>query len=177
MSQLIEQLNAEPALAWKVAVGVLGRDPDSPEARRAQREVRDAPLVRLLLTDVDKAPWSVGDAGNFKHFPGDRIPGREIRCFPYSKWCGSHWILSSLADLGYPAGDESLRPMMGETFDCWLSETHKKSIRQIDGRTRRCASQEGNAAWSSLRLGLAGERTEELVSRLLRWQWPDGGWN
>jgi hypothetical protein len=42
---------------------------------------------------------------------------------------------------------------------------------------RRCASQEGNAIWSSLRLGLADDRTEELVSRLLKWQWPDGGWN
>jgi hypothetical protein len=26
-------------------------------------------------------------------------------------------------------------------------------------------------------LGLADERTDELVSRLIGWQWPDGGWN
>jgi hypothetical protein len=175
MNQLIEQLNSEPALAWKVAAGVLGNRDDSPEAQRARSEVRNAPRVRLLLLDVDKAPWSVDATGSFEHFPGDQIPGREIRCFPYSKWCGSHWILSILADLGYPAGDESLRPMMDETFDCWLSETHKQYIRLVAGRTRRCASQEGNAVWSSLRLGLADGRTEELVSRLLGWQWPDGG--
>jgi hypothetical protein len=42
---------------------------------------------------------------------------------------------------------------------------------------RRCASQEGNAVWYSLVLGLADERTEELAERLARWQWPDGGWN
>jgi hypothetical protein len=66
---------------------------------------------------------------------------------------------------------------MEETFACWLSENHKKYIREIDGRTRRCASQEANAAWSSLRLGFADSRTEELVSRLVQWQWPDGGWN
>jgi hypothetical protein len=177
MNQLIEQLNSEPALAWKVAVGVLGNRDDSPEAQHARSKVRDAPLVRLLLSDVDKAPWSVDETGSFKHFPGNRIPGREVRCFPYSKWCGSHWVLSILADLGYPPGDESLRPMMDETFDCWLSKTHKMSIRLINGQTRRCASQEGNAVWSSLRLGLADGRTEELVSRLLGWQWPDGGWN
>ena len=177
MNDILAQLNTEPALAWKVAVNVLGNRDDSPEAQRARSEVRDAPLVRLLLSDVDKVPWGVDASGSFKHFPGNRIPGREIRCFPYSKWCGSHWILSSLADLGYPAGDESLRPMMDETFDCWLSETHKMSIRLIAGRTRRCASQESNAVWSSLRLGLADERTDELISRLLGWQWPDGGWN
>ncbi len=177
MSQLIEQLNSEPALAWKMAVNVLGNRDDSPEAQRARSTVRNSPLVRTLLTDVDKGRWGVGESGNFKHFPGDRIPGGKIRCFPYSKWCGSHWILSILADLGYPPGDESLRPMMDETFDCWLGETHKKHTLLIAGRTRRCASQEGNAVWSSLRLGLADGRTDELVSRLLGWQWPDGGWN
>jgi hypothetical protein len=26
-------------------------------------------------------------------------------------------------------------------------------------------------------LGLADDRTDELVSRLASWQWPDGGWN
>lgn len=45
------------------------------------------------------------------------------------------------------------------------------------GRTRRCASQEAYTVWSSLKLGFADDRTEELVSRLLRWQWPDGVWN
>jgi hypothetical protein len=36
---------------------------------------------------------------------------------------------------------------------------------------------EGNAVWSLTVLGLVDERTEELVDRLLRTQWPDGGWN
>ncbi|MBM3150665.1 MAG: hypothetical protein FJZ96_00430 [Chloroflexi bacterium] len=177
MTTVLDQLQAEPALAWKVAVGVLGKRDDSPEAQSARQAVRSAPLVRTLLSDVDKDPWNLDASGDFKRFPGDRVPGREARCFPYSKWCGSHWILSSLADLGYPPGDESLRPMMDETFDCWLSETHRKHIRLVNGRTRRCASQEGNAVWSSLRLGLVDGRTAELASRLLDWQWPDGGWN
>lgn len=42
---------------------------------------------------------------------------------------------------------------------------------------RRCASQEALAIYSLLTLGLADERVDELASRLLRWQWPDGGWN
>ncbi len=153
MSQLVEQLDSEPALAWKVAVNVLGKSDGSPEAQRARTVVRDAPLIRTLIATCDR------------------------QSSPYKKWDGTHWVLSILADLGCPAGDESLRPLMDDTFDCWLSKAHEKQFRQVAGRTRRCASQEGNAIWSSLRLGLADGRTDELVSRLLKWQWPDGGWN
>ena len=28
----------------------------------------------------------------------------------YKKWQGIHWILTDLADIGYPPGDESLIP-------------------------------------------------------------------
>ena len=42
---------------------------------------------------------------------------------------------------------------------------------------RRCASQEGNALYYFLALGLADARTGELAERLIQWQWPDGGWN
>lgn len=153
MSQLIEQLNAEPALAWKVAVGVLGSAPDSLAAKQATHVTCHSPLVSALLA------------------------GRDTTGHAYRKWTGSHWTLSLLADLGCPLGDKSLRPLMEETYATWLGEGHRKYIRQIAGRTRRCASQEGNAVWSSLRLGLADGRTDELVSRLLQWQWPDGGWN
>jgi hypothetical protein len=153
MSQLIEQLNSEPALTWKVVVNILGKGDDSPEASRARAEVRDAPLVRSLIATCDRQSSA------------------------YKKWDGAHWVLSILGDLGYPVGDEMLRPLMEHTVNTWLSKAHEKHIRMINGRIRRCASQEGNAVWSSLRLGLADGRTYELVSRLLQWQWPDGGWN
>jgi len=147
------QLIAEPALAWKVAVGVRGLDPDSAEARASALRVRNAPLVRALLAGLDASHR------------------------PYKKWDGAHWVLSLLADLGYPPGDESLRPLMDESYNSWLGKAHQKYIRMIAGRVRRCASQEGNAVWYSLRLGLADRRTDELVARLMEWQWPDGGWN
>lgn len=153
MDKVVEQISAEPALAWKVAVDVLGASEDSPEACCAQAEVRDAPLVRELIAKCDR-----------QHSP-------------YKKWDGAHWVLSILGDLGYPPGDEALRPLIDDTFSCYLSKAHERYIQRIDGRVRRCASQEGYAAWSSLRLGFADSRTEELVSRLLKWQWPDGGWN
>ena len=48
---------------------------------------------------------------------------------------------------------------------------------RVHGLVRIHASQEGNATWALLRLGLADERIDRLVDRLLRTQWPDGGWN
>jgi hypothetical protein len=153
MNQVIEQLQAEPALSWKTVVNVLGRAADSDAARQAAETTRHSPIVEQLLSSCD----TTGHA--------------------YRKWSGAHWTLSLLADLGYPAGDESLRPLMEETYRTWLGTFHLKHITRVADRTRRCASQEGNAIWSSLRLGLADERTDELVSRLLAWQWPDGGWN
>jgi len=153
MHQLIEQFNSEPALTWKVTVNVLGQALDSIAARKAAGITRQSPLVAQLLAGRD----TTGDA--------------------YRKWSGSHWTLSLLADLGCTPGDESLRPLMEETYNAWLGTFHERYIRQVAGRMRRCASQEGNAVWSSLRLGLADDRTAELVARLLQWQWPDGGWN
>ncbi len=154
MEKLIQQLEQEPALAWKVAVNIQGRDDASPAAARARERVRQAPLVQALISTCAR------DRGAYK------------------KWDGSHWVLSLLADLGYPAGDETLRPLMDHSFDTWLgANLNKDHVRMLDGRARRCASQEAYAVWCSLRLGFADERTDRLVQYLLDWQWPDGGWN
>ena len=154
MDKTFEQLCTEPALAWKVTVNLLGKGEDSPDAQRARAEVRQAKLVRDLIATCDRQHSA------------------------YKKWDGAHWVLSILADLGYPAGDEALRPLMEDTFNTWLSQEHvTRHLRVIDGRVRRCASQEGYAIWCSLQMGFADNRTDELVSRLLKWQWPDGGWN
>jgi hypothetical protein len=172
MDTLLDQLRLEPALAWKVAVNLLGHEPDSAEAKQAAEVSRHSPLVTLLLSERDS--------------------NGKIPFHPYKKWNGAHWTLSILADLcldfrslrplHYVAGVlredfGSLNPMMEQSFDWLLGEAHRKHIRTIDGRVRRCASQESNAVWYSLKLGLADSRTEELAARLMKWQWPDGGWN
>ena len=61
----------------------------------------------------------------------------------------------------------------------WLTaDGHRKRIPTIDGLTRRCGSQEGNALAVCSRLGLAGDpRAQLLAESLIGWQWPDGGWN
>jgi len=154
MDKAIDLLRTEPALAWKLAVNILGKKEDSPDAQLARDKVQQAVLVKTLIETCDR------------------------RHSAYRKWDGAHWVLSILGDLGYPDNNGTLRPLMEDTFNIWMSEEHEtNNLWVIDGRVRRCASQEGYAVWCSLRLGFADSRTEELVSQLLRWQWPDGGWN
>jgi hypothetical protein len=103
-------------------------------------------------------------------------------CHAYRKWQGPHWTLVGLATVGYRAGDASLRPLM-TSVERWLFDRQHLSppatttVPGQEDRIRRCASQEGNAVWYAVVLGLETERTIELVDRLVRCQWPDGGWN
>ena len=105
-----------------------------------------------------------------------------IATHPYKKWQGPHWTLYSLAQLGHPSGDESLRPLFEQGCGWLLMRQHLRppSTAILPGqadRIRRCAPQEGVAIWYAVTLGLADDRTDELVSRLVTWQWPDGEWN
>jgi hypothetical protein len=162
----------EPAVRYRALTGILGIDPTSPLAAQAREEIRTSPRVLTLLSLRD------GDG---------RIPLR-----PYNKYCGAHWVLRSLADLGYPPGDPALIPLRDQVYGVWLDPAHftervvkreapgRKSypgVPIIEGRARRCASQEGNALYAILMLGLSDERTDQLAENLRRWQWPDGGWN
>jgi hypothetical protein len=96
----------------------------------------------------------------------------------YAKWGGAHWRLVSLVELGVPAGEPRCLAAV-ETVLAWLtSKSHRDRIQVIDGLTRRCASQEGNALAVCSRLGLADDpRVRLLAESLVAWQWPDGGWN
>src|SRR2546421_2055155 len=164
---------AEPSIRWKTHVHVLGEDPDSKSIRLLREEIRSSPTVRALLSRRDQLGR-----------PGTR---RQV----YYKWQGLHWVLASLADLGYPDGDESLHPLRERVLELWLgpgyfhefaarteAEAYRgRGVPLMRGRYRRCASQQGNALYSLLTLGIADERADALVERLLHWQWPDGGWN
>lgn len=163
----------EPSIRWKTRVGVLGEERDSKAIRRLEEEILRSTRVRALLSRRDP--------------PGRPGTARQV----YHKWQGPHWVLAHLADLGYPRGDESLHRVRDRVLDYWLSpnffrefeaRTKVESYRQegvpvLAGRYRRCASQQGNALYSTITLGIADERADPLVEGLLRWQWPDGGWN
>jgi hypothetical protein len=155
LNQLLN--SSEPSVRYKAQVNILGRDSGSPEVHQLQQEIMTSPRVQVLLSERD----STG----------------KLPYHPYNKWLGAHWLLACLADIGYPAGDESLLPLRQQVQDWLLSEAHLKSIKTLNGRVRRCGSQEGNAVYAMFALGLADDRTAELADHLLRWQWVDGGWN
>ena len=98
---------------------------------------------------------------------------------PYNKWTGAHWRLVSLVELEIPPGERRAMGALDTVLDCWANPrrlvrrpTTKSGLPLSDG------SIEGNALAVACRLGAArDERTERLVDALLRWQWPDGGWN
>ncbi|MEW6752483.1 MAG: hypothetical protein AB1505_16075 [Candidatus Latescibacterota bacterium] len=171
MEPIVAQLLSvdDPCLRYRTRVRVLGEDPTSTGLRRLAAQVRRSERVTRLLAGAEAC-------------------GRHV----YSKYCGAHWALAMLADLGYPPGDRRLMPLRDRVYECWLASAHvaervlegetpryksRPGVPIIDGRARRCASQEGNALWSTLALGIADERADQLAANLVRWQWPDGGWN
>src|SRR6266568_1750487 len=126
----------EPSIQWKTRVHVLGEERDSKRVRAREDEIRRSPRVRALLSRRDQ----LGRPGT----------ARAV----YYKWHGVHWVLASLADIGYPEGDESLYPIRDRILEFWLKPSYLLEI-----------------------LGLADDRADLLAERLLHWQWPDGGWN
>jgi hypothetical protein len=174
-TQVIERLleSSEPSVQWKARTKVLGEDKNSPSISTLQNEIRESDRVRKLLANRNPDGQLVVEKG------------------VYAKWQGAHWVLSTLADIGYPKGDESLRPIADQLLDQWLGaefyeefESNSKSnvyskrgVPVMQGRYRRCASQQSNALWTILTLGLYSKRCDQFVERLLHWQWSDGGWN
>jgi hypothetical protein len=157
--EIIDRLldSKEPSIRFKVLTKVLNKNPESWEIIELREKIRTSKLMRSLLSERKK---------------NGRIPHR-----PYAKWYGAHWVLTYLADNGYPKGDESLIPLREQIYEWLFSPEHEEKIISISGRTRRCASQEANALFYLLSLGLGDDKTEELARRLSLWQWPDGGWN
>jgi len=149
----------EPAIRFLTATRLQDLAPSSRKAQRLQRAIPDSPSVRSML--------ALRDAQG---------------CLPYhayQKWLGAHWTLAVLADLGYPAGDEQLIPLYNQVMAWLFSDEHRALFkkRTLAGRVRMHPSQEGNAIYYALMLGLDDERVDQLVERILGWRWPDGGWN
>jgi hypothetical protein len=150
--------SAEPSVRLQVLSDVLGQPSDSRDVRRLREQVRMSSRVAMLLSERDER---------------GRIPHH-----PYSaKWHGAHWVLVALAELCYPPGNESLVPLRDQIMGWLFSGDYERRTGRVHGLPTLHASIDGNAVWSALSLGIADERTEPLVQRLLDTQWPDGGWN
>jgi hypothetical protein len=163
----------EPSIRWKIKVNVLGMDRDSGEIQALEGEIKQSPRVKALLQHVDASGILQGS--------------RSV----YDKWQGAHWVLMTLADIGYPRRDPALSAMANDVLKMWLTPRYfsefvterradvytRDAIPLMEGRYRTCASQQGNALYSVLRLRLEDDRIHQLAERLRYWQWPDGGWN
>jgi hypothetical protein len=135
------------ALAWLLAS-------DEPAIRYLTR--------RELLEDRDGAA-AAADAAQLLEGPRARAllagqqPGGGFGVHPYRKWTGAHWRLVSLVELAAPAGEPRLQAAASTVLDWLTSRSHRRGVQVIDGLTRRCASQEGNALAVACRLGMAGD--------------------
>src|SRR5215218_9064974 len=141
-------------------------------------------LTRRELLDDRDGEAAAADAAQLLEGPKTRAllagqqPDGDFGVHPYSKWTGAHWRLVSLVELAAPAGEPRLQAAASTVLDWLTSRSHRRRLQVIDGLTRRCASQEGNALAVACRLGMAGDPRAELLARsLVAWQWPDGGWN
>jgi hypothetical protein len=162
----------DPSIVYKTRLA-LGEAPEGKRMRTLRAQVQNSPRVKTLLGRRDKR--------------GHIACGKGV----YAKWQGAHWIMASLADLGYPEADESLVPVRDQILDCWLAERFyvefqasskaeaykRDGVPVLQGRHRCHASQQGNALYYLVKLGLDHERLSCLSERLLHWRWPDGGWN
>ena len=155
----------DPAVAWLLssdepAIRGMARRDLLGEARPSDLgHVLDGPLVRGLLA-------------------GQQPDGGFSRR-PYDKWTGAHWRLVSLVELEILPGEPRAMRAMDTVLD-WLAKPRRLARRSTtaSGLPLSDGSIEGNALAAACRLGAAGdERVERLVDALLRWQWPDGGWN
>ena len=104
----------EPSVRWMVRVHVLEENPRSKRIQGLGRQIRLCPRVRTLLAHRDSR-GRLRPVGN-----------------PYSKWQGAHWVLATLADIGYPRADRSLFAMRDQVLDRWLADTY---YHEFDAKT------------------------------------------
>jgi hypothetical protein len=135
---------------------VLGEPPGSHEVRAAKKQIPQGARLRALLTGQQ------ADGGFGVHW--------------YKKWAGATWRLVSAVELGVSA--ES--PVARRAANYVLSRLpyDRAEPHQIRGRFRLHASVIGNPLGVCARLGMADDpRVRRIARSLVRWQWPDGGWN
>ena len=128
--------------------------------------------VKKILTNIKRESTIISQLVSY--LPKDK---QSKMVHVYTKWQGIHWILASLADIGYISNEKELALSVDYEYAWLLGKDHWDRKPMINGRKRFCASQEGNALYSILSLDLADARCDILANRLIDFQWDDGGWN
>jgi len=160
--KLIEKLisSEEPLIRLKTYKKLLNYSSEDKEVQKIEEEIiTSSELVKSF----------------FKYLPKDKA---NNPFHVYKKWQGVHWLLSILADLEYPPNDSLLLPSAHFELQWLLSASRWARKKTINGLKRFCASQEGNGLNFLIKLDLAEvDDYKILIKRLIKFQWPDGGWN
>ncbi len=95
---LVDSLCAHknPVVAYRARRLLAGESERSPGMRTLRRAIGSSEMAKRLLLAL-----------------------RGERFNPYRKWQGPHWTLYSLAEIGFPAGDERLLPLRQRVMD-WM---------------------------------------------------------
>jgi hypothetical protein len=165
---------ADPRNLEEGVVDLLLHSSDPSIVLRTRIEILEESLVSKAVKENQS---KVSRSDRVLSLLSERRENGTLAWHPYAKWCGAHWILSSLADLCYPKGDKSLEPLREQVYDWLFSKAHRETIIKRHGLIRAHASMEGNAIYYLSKLGLSDDRTRALGDQLAEWQWPDGGWN
>ena len=148
----------EPAVRYRTRSWLIGQGERNPAVRKDRAQIPHGAIISALLD----------------------LPDPAVN--PYRKWWGLHWRLVSLADFALPVDTADVRTALDTAIDrelSWIANPrHLEAIPRIEGLYRADASMEGNAVYAASRFGRARDPgTRNLVTKLLEWQWPDGGWN
>jgi hypothetical protein len=142
----------EPAVRMLTLQEVLGEAPDHPEVVAAREAFVSGPIAGALLDDR-----------------GEHV---------YDKWRGPFWRLTALVEIGVPAGEPAASAYLRRVL-AWLDHMQQRGYPPIiAGRPRAHAVWHGNALAAAVALKCTDPSVEAaLAEQLIRWQWPDGGWN
>ncbi len=155
--------SSNPTIQYKTKKLIVDESETSSKMIALRESIKESDVAKSLLSHIDK--------------------DGTIHTHPYKKHQGPHWTLFCLAQIEYPPpNDSKLIPLRDQVYNWLFEKEHLKFPQSLlihgqEDRFRRCATQEGNAIWYSIKLGIDNEQTYELVNRLIKWQWPDGGWN
>jgi hypothetical protein len=146
----------DPSVRYFARTDLLGESERSREVRFAREQIPRGARLRALLAGQRS------DGGFGVHW--------------YKKWAGATWRLVSAVDLGVPPENATARRaaehLLSQIPYCGV-EPHR-----VRGRFRLHASVIGNPLGVCARLGMGDDpRVRQIARSLVRWQWPDGGWN
>ncbi len=164
--------SGDPSVRYFTLIDLLEASPRSAAVKAARAQILDGPRVRALLARQHAGQRTSPDS--LAVHDGGTLRGVH----PYKKWDGAHWRLVSLVELGIPPHEPRAVAAADQVLKWLTGDFHRSKIKAIEGRVRRCGSQEGNALAVCSRLGLIDDpRVQYLARSLIEWQWPDGGWN